>query len=445
MTDKEKLKKENIEFIEKAQGGDKKALNTVVKNNLNLVYSLSKKFLNRGFEDEEIYQIGSIGLIKSIQKFNINSGNQFSTYAVPMILGEIQRFLRDNNTLIKVSRSVKILGKQLWFEKSKLADKINKEPTNEELAEYTGHTAEEVTEALNAINQCVSLDSSIKNDSEDSNITLGDKIDSGFDLEETAMQNIKYQKLYNCINKLPEKQKNVILLRLKDKTQLQTAKILGISQVQISRLEKKAHLNLRKLLESDIVIKSKKDEAFELFKQGNDNKTAMELLGVKPSTIEMYRSIYNRSKGTIKQVTGKKNEAFKMFEKGLNPKEISKNLGLKLSSVQGYRTEFNAINKINCDTEEKKVASINIKETITDNTPKRQIKATVNVASNEQPENKEHKLLTPTAFNGSSFEYRITQGFIRISDKKQSEKTILIPKENFDLFVKELLELKGAV
>ena len=248
-----KLKKEefnyedNSKLIPLAQNGDSEAMNKLIEMNLPLVSSISKKFLNRGYEYEDIFQVGSIGLVKAIKNFNKAFDVKFSTYAVPMIIGEIKRFLRDDG-MIKVSRTVKILAKKIHFDKQDLVKKLNREPTIEELSKYTGIDQEELIFAMESSASMHYLYDTIHQE-DGAPVLLIDK------LSEEAEENIDLVNkiaLKEAIKELDNKSRQVIMLRyFKDKTQNQVAKMQGISQVQVSRIEKKVLLAMREKLNED--------------------------------------------------------------------------------------------------------------------------------------------------------------------------------------------------
>lgn len=144
---------DNSKLIPLAKAGDQDAMNKVIEINLPLVASISKKFLNRGYDYEDIFQIGSIGLVKAINNFEGRFNVKFSTYAVPMIVGEIKRFIRDDG-IIKVSRNVKTLARKLHFDKEKLTKKLNREPTIEELSKFSGVDKDEILFALILLTAC---------------------------------------------------------------------------------------------------------------------------------------------------------------------------------------------------------------------------------------------------------------------------------------------------
>ncbi len=237
----------NKELITLAQEGDKDAMNKLVEINTPLVSSLCKKFLNRGYEYEDIFQLGSMGLVKAIQNFNNSYDVKFSTYAVPMILGEIKRFLRDDG-IIKVSRNVKIMAQKLYFYKEALVKDLGREPTVGELADYASMDKEEVLFALESVNNMHYLHDTIHQD-EGSPILLIDKISENLEENDDMIEKIA---LKEAIRTLDDKSRKIILLRyFKDKTQSEVAKLLGISQVQVSRIEKKILVNIKDKLKED--------------------------------------------------------------------------------------------------------------------------------------------------------------------------------------------------
>lgn len=225
----------NISLIMQARDGDKDALNRLIENNLPLVSSISKKFLNRGYDYEDIFQVGCIGLVKAVNNFQPKFNVKFSTYAVPMIMGEIKRFLRDDG-IIKVSRSVKTVAKKLHYDKEALTKKLNRDPTIEELAQYSGISTEEIIFATESSNSLQYLYDVIHQD-DGSPVLLIDKL--GEESEEN-IEMIDRIALKEALSNLDSKSRQIIMLRyFKDKTQVQVAKMLGISQVQVSRIEKK--------------------------------------------------------------------------------------------------------------------------------------------------------------------------------------------------------------
>jgi len=226
---------ENLDLIKKAKSGDKEALDKLIENNLPLVSSISKKFLNRGYEYDDIFQIGCMGLVKAVNNFDEKYNVQFSTYAVPMIIGEIKRFLRDDG-LIKVSRSIKYAARKLHYDKEKLTKQLNREPTVEELAKFSGMTSEEVVFSIEAVNEPKYLYDTIHQD-DGSPVYLIDKIKQ---CENEGTETLDKIALKEALSKLDTRSRQIIILRyFKDITQVKVAKMLGISQVQVSRIEKK--------------------------------------------------------------------------------------------------------------------------------------------------------------------------------------------------------------
>lgn len=235
----------NLPLIELARNGDKKALNRVVEINMPLVASISKKFLNRGYEYEDIFQLGCIGLVKAINNFEPKFNVKFSTYAVPMIMGEIKRFLRDDG-IIKVSRSVKATAKKIHYDKEKLTKQLNRDPSIEELATFSGISAEDIIYAMDSSNSMQYLYDVIHQD-DGAPVLLIDKL-SQKEAEDKGI--VDRLMLKEILRDLDTKARQIILLRyFKDKTQVQVSRMLGISQVQVSRIEKKVLRVLKEKLE----------------------------------------------------------------------------------------------------------------------------------------------------------------------------------------------------
>jgi RNA polymerase sigma-F factor len=248
--DDKMLKKEcynyedNIELIQLARDGNKGALDKLIELNLPLVSSISKKYLNRGYEYEDIFQIGSIGLVKAVNNFDAKFNVKFSTYAVPMIIGEIKRFLRDDG-IIKVSRNVKNIARKLHYDKEALTKQLDRVPTIDELANYSGINKEDIILATESVYGMQYLYDTIHQD-DGSPVLLIDKLSENPDEDTELVDRIA---LKEALNNLDNKARQIILLRyFKDKTQIQVAKMLGISQVQVSRIEKKVLKQMKETL-----------------------------------------------------------------------------------------------------------------------------------------------------------------------------------------------------
>lgn len=235
---------DNSQLLPLAKAGDEVAMNRLIEMNLPLVSSLSKKFLNRGYDYEDIFQIGSIGLVKAIKNFDTSFNVKFSTYAVPMIVGEIKRFLRDDG-MIKVSRNIKSLARKIHFDKEELTKKLDREPTIEELSEYSGINKEELVFAVESASSLQYLYDTIHQD-DGAPVLLIDKLSEKGVEDSDLVDKIA---LKEALRSLDEKSRQIIMLRyFKDKTQVQVAKMLGISQVQVSRIEKKVLTAMREKL-----------------------------------------------------------------------------------------------------------------------------------------------------------------------------------------------------
>ena len=233
---------EMMELISKSQNGDKDAQDEVVKLNIGLVSSIVKKFLGRGYEYEDLFQVGCIGLIKAVRNFDKNFGVKFSTYAVPMIIGEIKRFLRDDGP-IKVSRNMKEIASKVRITKEKLTKQFGRDPTIEEIASELSIASEDVVMSLESMCTPEYLYDTIHQD-DGAPILLIDKIS---EIKDNDVDFIDMVALKELIGKLEPRARQVIILRyFKDLTQSQVAEKLGISQVQVSRIEKKVLDYLRK-------------------------------------------------------------------------------------------------------------------------------------------------------------------------------------------------------
>ncbi|MGP4082120.1 RNA polymerase sporulation sigma factor SigF [Pseudalkalibacillus sp. R45] len=225
--------KEMKELIQRSQEGDQTARDTIVEKNMRLVWSVVQRFLNRGYEPDDLFQIGSIGLLKSVDKFDLSYDVKFSTYAVPMIIGEIQRFIRDDGT-VKVSRSLKELGNKVRKVRDELSKEFSRNPTVNEIATKLEISPEDVVMAQEAVRAPSSIHETVYENDGDP-ITLLDQISDQGDTKWFDQIALK-----EAIQTLNERERLIVYLRYyKDQTQSEVATRLGISQVQVSRLEKK--------------------------------------------------------------------------------------------------------------------------------------------------------------------------------------------------------------
>lgn len=223
------------ELLRRIKEGDKRAKDQFVEGNLRLVLSIVQRFAGRGECMDDLFQVGCIGLIKSIDNFDLSLGLRFSTYGVPMILGEIRRYLRDNN-MVRVSRSMRDLAYKALGVKERLSNEKNREPSIAEIAKELGAKKEEVVMALDAIVDPVSLFEPVYSDGNDA-IYVMDQVSDGRGGDDWLDELL----IKDAINKLPPREKNIIELRfLEGKTQMEVAEEVGISQAQVSRLEKGA-------------------------------------------------------------------------------------------------------------------------------------------------------------------------------------------------------------
>lgn len=236
---------ETVKLVIKAKQGDRDALETLVEDNKGLIWSIIKRFANRGHEIEDLFQIGSIGLIKAIKKFDLSFNVKFSTYAVPMIIGEIKRFLRDDG-IIKVSRTIKETAYKAKQVEETLTRELGRQPAVGEIAKKMGIDVEELVMSYEATMAPTSLYNPV-NEGEASPIRLIDKIDNESEYNQHDI--VDKIALKQVLAKLSFRERQIILLRyFRGKTQTEIADMIGISQVQVSRIEKKVLQNLRTYL-----------------------------------------------------------------------------------------------------------------------------------------------------------------------------------------------------
>lgn len=232
-------------LIKQAHAGDKDAREKLISDNMGLVWSIVRRFEHRGHEKEELFQIGCIGLMKAIDKFEIAYEVKFSTYAVPMIMGEIKRFLRDSS-MMKVSRSLKENGWKVKKASDMLSQKYGRDATLQEISAEIGLSVEEIVEAIEANEEVTSIYQPVYQ-SEDSEIYLVDQM-SGGGMPKTE-ELINHMLLEQLLEELEAAEKELIELRyFKEMTQTQIAEILGVSQVQVSRMEKRILLRMKRSL-----------------------------------------------------------------------------------------------------------------------------------------------------------------------------------------------------
>ena len=235
---------DNIELIKLAHMGDKNARDTLVFENTGLIWSIVRRFTGRGYEAEDLFQIGCIGILKAIDKFDMSYEVKFSTYAVPMILGEIKRFIRDDG-MVKVSRGVKENGWRIRNAEAELISSLGREPTIDEIAQYVEMSREEVVLTMEANREVESINRVVY-ENEGNEVCIGDQVADKSDGEELVNRIV----LKKVLEELKDKEKVIIEMRyFREKTQAQVAENLGISQVQVSRLEKKILLRLREKME----------------------------------------------------------------------------------------------------------------------------------------------------------------------------------------------------
>jgi len=231
---------DTLTLINRAHQGDKLARDKILIENTGLIWSIVRRFLNRGHEGEDLFQIGCIGMLKAIDRFDTEFDVTFSTYAVPMIAGEIRRFIRDDG-IVKISRKIKENQMKIMHQREIYINEKKQEPTIEELEKVCDLTKEEIVMAIDASRNVESIDKEMY--SKDSAYTLMDLAEDDTNIEETVLNKIMVQQLMDM---LESKERKIINLRyFKNKTQSQVAKEMGMTQVQVSRLEKKILNSMR--------------------------------------------------------------------------------------------------------------------------------------------------------------------------------------------------------
>ncbi|MBQ3053523.1 MAG: sigma-70 family RNA polymerase sigma factor [Clostridia bacterium] len=230
-------------LIQKAQNGDKTAMEALVQENEMLIHKIVAKFLSRGVEREDLFQLGAIGFIKAVNNFDLSRQLALSTYAVPMIMGEIRRFLRDDGP-VKVSRSMRELASKVAFVSGEIAREKGREARLSEIAEYLNISQAEVATAISAVQRPDSINRPLGDD--ENSATLGDVMEDGNRFDEKVVTAVS---ISQAAEHLSPRDRQIIFLRFyKNYTQTKVAELMGISQVQVSRLEKKIIENLKKLL-----------------------------------------------------------------------------------------------------------------------------------------------------------------------------------------------------
>lgn len=238
---------ETLALISRAQAGDDSAAEQLIQENTGLIWSVVKKFSKRGYEMDDLYQIGAIGLLKCIRKFDTSFDVKFSTYAIPMIIGEIKRFLRDDG-MIKVSRPMKEIATKARYITELLTARLGRQPTINELATELNISTEELVVAMEAGKDIESLHATIYQ-GDGSPIFLIDKVAQGLDDGEKIINKLTLKQL---IERLKPKERQVVVLRyFQDKTQMEVANMIGVSQVQVSRIEKKVLQALKESLTTE--------------------------------------------------------------------------------------------------------------------------------------------------------------------------------------------------
>ncbi len=234
---------DTLTLIKQAHQGDKAARDKVLTDNTALIWSIVRRFLNRGYEGEDLFQIGCIGMLKAIDRFDLEYNVAFSTYAVPLITGEIRRFLRDDG-IIKISRSIKENQNKIIAETENFRETYHLEPTIEQLAEICSLSKEDVVTAIESLRNVESIYKEVDSSSDGNGVSILDKLVDKTNNENLVIDRVLIKQL---LDTLDENERNIIILRYyKNKTQSDIAKEIGITQVQVSRLEEKILNKLKK-------------------------------------------------------------------------------------------------------------------------------------------------------------------------------------------------------
>lgn len=411
----------------------------------------------------------------------------FSTYAVPMITGEIKKFLRDDG-IIKVPRAIRTAYFKVHYAYGELYNKYNREPTTKELSSYLNISEETIEEVskMNLKTVLESLDRVIHDPQKSgSDITVCDKVISNFNLEDTTIQKLDLQ---TAINKLPILQKQIVLYRMQDYTQTKIAEILNINQVAVSRLEKKAYIKLKEILTGGNM--SKREEAIKMFKKGAGLNEVTKKLGITKSSAMTYKTYYNRETGRSKHTSSKKLDAFKMFSQKFKCKIIAEKLNLTAATVQGYQTEFLALKKIVFKSLDKNKEQVQIskdlkfdidiiknlrhewattpikpknilatgpkepnkiekqesEETSADNKePSKEAEQPIipEIKENKEDEELKTNVLKITTLKGKVMKYDLEEGNIKITNA--GEEVIKVPSDQLDGLIEELQALKEVI
>ncbi|MDD3338356.1 MAG: SigB/SigF/SigG family RNA polymerase sigma factor [Lachnospiraceae bacterium] len=232
---------QTLALFTQAHAGDKEARDTLVQANTGLVWSIVTRFKNRGAELEDLFQIGSIGLMKAIDRFDLKFEVKFSTYAVPMIMGEIKRYLRDDG-MLRVSRTLKEQARHIYHVREELEKELGREPTLVELSRHAECPMEEMVEAMEAVSEVESLQKVIYQ-GEGNEISLMDKLEEPRNSEENLLNRLMIEQIWGLLT--GQERKLIYMRYFQEKTQSEIARELGMTQVQVSRMEKKILLSLR--------------------------------------------------------------------------------------------------------------------------------------------------------------------------------------------------------
>jgi RNA polymerase sporulation-specific sigma factor len=238
--------RDTVELLKRARAGDAGAEEQLIRNNLALVHSVAKRFRDRGADYEDLFQIGCVGFVKAIKNFDMNYNVCFSTYAVPMIMGEIRRFLRDDGPM-KISRSIKEKARLLLTVQERLSERLQREPTAGEIAAEAGIAPEEISYILEAMNPIASIDEEMNPGAENPIKTI-DRVPDESSHPDSQIDRILVKEMLSTLE--PRERQIIVMRYFQEKTQSEIAEAIGVSQVQISRLEGKILVKMRNMISS---------------------------------------------------------------------------------------------------------------------------------------------------------------------------------------------------
>jgi RNA polymerase sporulation-specific sigma factor len=397
---------------------------TFISENMGLVNYVVKRFLNRGYEYDDIFQIGCLGLVKAVDRFDSSKNIKFSTYAVPMIVGEIKRFLRDDMP-IHISRASKTNYQKLHYQIEAL--KKSQNLSFIEIANKLGYTIEEISTLYETNQVPRSLNEVIYTDKKDNRpIELQETVAWGYNVENQAIDKLYIQQF---ISSLGGVEGQVIKLRLQGKTQMEIANILSISQVSVSRILRR----IGKKYKEENSTMSKKSEIIKLIKEGYNNKSIAEKLDTSRATIGSYRYLFNNNIRSKAKTLISQGKDYKSIARLLN---IDCSLLLDICQVTRVVKEPKKKIDVKADSKKDNTMKSAIRNELKE---KKEMDNKVNLV-----EPKKH-ILKATQFSGNVMDYIIHGDMVKIMPIEANEQFIGIAKDNISALIEELKELQEAL